>query len=155
MLDGIWLKRSWGGEVKNIAVLVAVSVRSDGHREILGVAEGIKADTESWRSFLRYLKERGLRGVRLIPSDKCIGLVEALGEFFPDAAWQRCTVHFYRNVLKDVPRSKSREVAAMLKAVHAQEDREAATTKAAAIGEKLLAMRLPTAAKCFTTARAP
>jgi putative transposase len=150
MLDGIWLKRSWGGEVKNIAVLVAVGVRADGHREILGVAEGTKEDSESWRSFLRYLKERGLCGVRLITSDKCIGLVEALGEFFPDAAWQRCTVHFYRNVLKDVPRSKSREVAAMLKAVHAQEDREAAMTKANAIGEKLIAMRLPTAAKCFT-----
>ncbi len=150
MLDGIWLKRSWGGEVKNIAVLVAVGVRSDGHREILGVAEGTKEDSESWRSFLRYLKERGLCGVRMITSDKCIGLVEALGEFFPDAAWQRCTVHFYRNVLKDVPRSKSREVAAMLKAVHAQEDREAAMTKANAIGEKLIAMRLPTAAKCFT-----
>ncbi len=150
MLDGIWLKRSWGGEVKNIAVLVAVGVRADGHREILGVAEGTKEDSESWRSFLRYLKERGLCGVRLITSDKCIGLVEALGEFFPDAAWQRCTVHFYRNVLKDVPRSKSREVAAMLKAVHAQEDREAAITKANAIGEKLIAMRLPTATKCFT-----
>ena len=150
MLDGIWLKRSWGGEVKNIAVLVAVGVRSDGHREILGVAEGTKEDSESWRSFLRYLKERGLCGVRMITSDKCIGLVEALGEFFPDATWQRCTVHFYRNVLKDVPRSKSREVAAMLKAVHAQEDREAAMTKANAIGEKLIAMRLPTAAKCFT-----
>ena len=150
MLDGIWLKRSWGGEVKNIAVLVAVGVRADGHREILGVAEGTKEDSESWRSFLRYLKERGLCGVRMITSDKCIGLVEALGEFFPDAAWQRCTVHFYRNVLKDVPRSKSREVAAMLKAVHAQEDREAAMTKANAIGEKLIAMRLPTAAKCFT-----
>ena len=150
MLDGIWLKRSWGGEVKNIAVLVAVGVRSDGHREILGVAEGTKEDSESWRSFLRYLKERGLCGVRMITSDKCIGLVEALGEFFPDAAWQRCTVHFYRNVLKDVPRSKSREVAAMLKAVHAQEDREAEMTKANAIGEKLIAMRLPTAAKCFT-----
>ena len=150
MLDGIWLKRSWGGEVKNIAVLVAVGVRSDGHREILGVAEGTKEDSESWRSFLRYLKERGLCGVRLITSDKCIGLVEALGEFFPDAAWQRCTVHFYRNVLKDVPRSKSREAAAMLKAIHAQEDREAAVTKANAIGEKLIAMRLPAAAKCFT-----
>ena len=150
MLDGIWLKRSWGGEVKNIAVLVAVGVRADGHREILGVAEGTKEDSESWRSFLRYLKERGLCGVRMITSDKCIGLVEALGEFFPDAAWQRCTVHFYRNVLKDVPRSKSREVAAMLKAVHTQEDREAAMTKANAIGEKLIAMRLPTAAKCFT-----
>lgn len=107
-------------------------------------------DSGSWRSLLRHLKERGLRGVRLITSDKCIGLVEALGEFYPDAAWQRCTVHFYRNVLKDVPRSKSREVAAMLKAVHAQEDREAATTKAEPISQKLITMRLPTAAKCFT-----
>lgn len=92
MLDGIWLKRSWGGEVKNVAVLVAVGVRTDGHREILGVAEGTKEDSESWRTFLRHLKERGLKGVRLIVSDKCLGLVEALGEFFPEAAWQRCTV---------------------------------------------------------------
>jgi transposase-like protein len=50
MLDGIWLKRSWGGEVKNIAVLVAVGIRSDKHRVILGVAEGTKEDTESWRT---------------------------------------------------------------------------------------------------------
>jgi len=104
-LDGIWLKRSWGGEVKNIAVLVAVGVGLDGHRQVLGVCEGTKEDTESWGTFLRHLKERGFRGVRMIPSDKCIGLVEALGEFFPEAAWQRCTVPFYRNVLKDVPRT--------------------------------------------------
>jgi putative transposase len=83
------------------------------------------------------LKERGLCGVRLITSDKCIGLVEALGEFFPDATWQRCTVQLYHNVLKDVPRSKSREAAAMLKVVLAQEDLGAAMTKANAIGEKL------------------
>ncbi|WP_050769451.1 IS256 family transposase [Blastopirellula marina] len=149
MLDGIWLKRSWGGEVKNIAVLVAVGVRSDGHREILSVAEGTKEDSESWRTFLRHLKERGLQGVRLITSDKCLGLVEAFGEFFPEAAWQRCIVHFYRNVLKDVPRSKSRDVAAMLKAVHAQEDRTAATEKAEQVAEKLAALRLGNAAKCF------
>jgi transposase-like protein len=147
MLDGIWLKRSWGGEVKNVAVLVAVGVRSDGHREILGVAEGTKEDTESWRTFLRYLKDRGLTGARLIISDKCIGLVEALGEFFPEADWQRCVVHFYRNVLKDVPKSKSKEVAAMLKAIHAQEDREAAREKAKQISEKLTAMRLTNSAK--------
>jgi putative transposase len=147
MLDGIWLKRSWGGEVKNIAVLVAVGVRSDGHREILGVAEGTKEDTESWRTFLRYLKDRGLTGARLIISDKCSGLVEALGEFFPEADWQRCVVHFYRNVLKDVPKSKSKEVAAMLKAIHAQEDREAAREKAKQISEKLTAMRLTNSAK--------
>src|SRR6478736_8962906 len=58
-LDGIWLKRSWGGEVKNVAVLVAIGVRSDGYREILGVVEGVKEDTESWRNFLRHLKQRG------------------------------------------------------------------------------------------------
>lgn len=148
-LDGIWLKRSWGGEVKNIAVLVAVGVGMDGHRQILGVCEGTKEDAESWRSFLRHLKERGLRGVRMITSDKCLGLVEALGEFFPQAAWQRCTVHFYRNVLKDVPRTKSREVAAMLKAVHAQEDRQAARQKAKLVVEKLRSLRLEAAAKCF------
>jgi len=150
MLDGIWLKRSWGGEVKNVAVLVAVGVGLDGHREILGVCEGTKEDAESWRTFLRHLKERGLKGAQLITSDKCLGLVEALGEFFPEAAWQRCTVHFYRNVLKDVPRGKSRDVAAMLKAVHAQEDVKAAREKAQAVSEKLRSMRLAAAAKCFT-----
>ena len=150
MLDGIWLKRSWGGEVKNVAVLVAVGVGLDGHREILGVCEGTKEDAESWRTFLRHLKERGLKGAQLITSDKCLGLVEALGEFFPEAAWQRCTVHFYRNVLKDVPRGKSRDVAAMLKAVHAQEDVGAAREKAEAVGEKLRTMRLAAAAKCFS-----
>lgn len=150
MLDGIWLKRSWGGEVKTIAVLVAVGVRSDGHREILGVAEGHKEDQESWRGFLRYLKERGLQGAQLITSDKCLGLVESLGDFFPEAQWQRCIVHFYRNVLKDVPRSKSRDVAAMLKAVHAQEDLAAAKEKAVIVTEKLTTMRLGAAARCFS-----
>ena len=59
----------------------------------------MKEDTESWRNFLRHLKERGLKGVRLLISDKCLGLVEALGEFYPEAQWQRCMVHWYRNVL--------------------------------------------------------
>ncbi len=62
ILDGIWLKRSWGGEVRNVAVLVAIGVGSDGYREVLGVCEGTKEDKESWRSFLRHLKQRGLAG---------------------------------------------------------------------------------------------
>ena len=82
-LDGIWLKRSWGGEVKNVAVLVAIGVDQDGYRQILGVVEGAKEDAQSWRQFLRHLKERGLTGVELFISDKCLGLVEALGEFYP------------------------------------------------------------------------
>ena len=146
-LDGIWLKRTWGGEVRNVAVLVAVGVGSDGHRVILGVAEGAKEDSESWRSFLRQLKGRGLRGVRLVVSDKCLGLVEALAEFYPEAAWQRCVVHFYRNVFTAVPQGKVREVAAMLKAIHAQEDREAARQKARAVAEKLEGLRLGKAAE--------
>jgi putative transposase len=145
-LDGIWLQRCWGGEVKNVAVLVAVGVRADGHREILGVVEGAKEDAESWRGFLRHLKERGLRGVRLFVSDKSLGLIEALGEFYPEAAWQRCAVHFYRNVFTVVPKAKVKEVAAMLKAIHAQEDRDAARQKAQAVVEKLKAMRLGQAA---------
>lgn len=145
-LDGIWLKRSWGGEVKNVAVLVAVGVRDDGYREVLGVCDGMKEDKESWRNFLRHLKERGLAGVRLIISDKSLGLVESFAEFYPDAAWQRCVVHFYRNVFTVTPKGKVKQVAAMLKAIHAQEDIEAAREKAAAIVAKLEAMRLAKAA---------
>jgi len=145
-LDGIWLKRSWGGEVKNVAVLVAIGVREDGYREILGVVEGLKEDTESWRNFLRHLKQRGLQGVRLLVSDKCLGLVEAAGEFYPDATWQRCMVHWYRNVMSVVPKTKVKEAMAMLKAIHAQEDRQAARDKAGLVAEKLDAMRLAQAA---------
>jgi transposase-like protein len=145
-LDGIWLKRSWGGEVRNIAVLVAIGVRSDGYREIIGVAEGVKEDLESWRGFLRYLKSRGLKGMRLFISDKCLGLVEALGEFYPEAQWQRCMVHWYRNVFTVTPRGRRKEVAAMLKAIHAQEDREAARAKAEAVATKLEHMKLGQAA---------
>jgi transposase-like protein len=145
-LDGIWLKRTWGGEVRTVAVLVAIGVSREGHREILGVMEGGKEDAASWRAFLRHLKQRGLAGVRLVTSDKCLGLLEALGEFYPEAQWQRCIVHFYRNVFTAVPSGKAKEVAAMLKAIHAQEDREAAQAKAAAIVDKLEALRLNKAA---------
>ena len=146
-LDGIWLKRSWGGEVENVAVLVAIAVAADGYREILGVCEGTKEDKESWRNFLRHLKERGLRGVRLVISDKCLGLVEALGEFFPEAQWQRCVVHWYCNVFTAVPKGKVKTVVAMLKAIHAQEDRQAAVRKAEDVAEKLEAMKLGKAAQ--------
>jgi putative transposase len=146
-LDGIWLKRSWGGEVKNVAVLVAIGVREDGYREILGVVEGIKEDTESWRNFLRHLKQRGLQGVQLFVSDKCLGLIEALGEFYPEASWQRCMVHWYRNVRSVAPKGRVKEVMAMLKAIHAQEDRAAAREKAQAVIEKLAALRLSQAAE--------
>lgn len=146
-LDGIWLKRSWGGEIKNVAVLVAIGVDQDGYRQVLGVCEGTKEDKESWRAFLRHLKQRGLKGVQLVTSDKCLGLVEVLGEFYPEAAWQRCMVHWYRNVGSTVPRAKVKEVMAMLKAIHAQEDREAAEKKVADVVAKLRSMKLAKAAR--------
>ena len=63
-LDGIVLKRTWGGEVRNISVLVAIGVSEDGFRRVLGVVEGAKEDKEGWSNFLRHLKKRGLKGVR-------------------------------------------------------------------------------------------
>lgn len=146
-MDGIFLKRSWGGEVKNVAVLVAMGVNDDGYREILGCMEGAKEDKASWKLFLRYLKERGLKGVKLIISDKSLGLVECLPDFYPTAQWQRCVVHFYRNVMVKVPHNRMGEVVAMLKAIHAQEDRKEALKKAASVQEKLKGMRLKEAAK--------
>ncbi len=146
-LDGVWLKRSWGGEVRNVSVLVAVGVNVEGFREVLGVVEGTKEDKESWSRFLRHLKRRGLWGVELIISDKCLGLIESLAEFYPEALWQRCAVHFYRNVFTAVPKGKVKEVAAMLKAIHAQEDRQAALEKVEAVTRKLETMKLPKAAR--------
>ena len=149
-LDGISMKRSWSGEVKNVSILVAIGVNREGYREILGVAEGAKEDKESWSAFLRYLKERGLKGVELIISDKCLGLIESLGDFYPAAKWQRCMVHFYRNVFTMVPKGKVREVAAMLKAIHAQENREEAIRKAGIVTKKLEGMKLGKAAKLLS-----
>ena len=146
-LDGIWLKRCWAGEVKNVSVLVAIGVDQDGYRHVLGVQEGSKEDKESWTGFLRHLKKRGLKGVKLFVSDKCLGLVESLADFYPQAKWQRCVVHFYRNVFTAVPKGRVKEVAAMLKAIHAQEDRQAAEEKITSVVKKLKGMKLANAAK--------
>ena len=145
-LDGISLKRTWGGEVRNVAILVAVGVSEDGYRNILGVAEGCKEDKAGWSGFLAYLKKRGLSCPELFISDKRLGLLESLAEYYPDAKWQRCTVHWYRNILSVVPRGRMKEVAAMLKALHAQEDAEAARSKARDVIAKLEGMKLSKAA---------
>ena len=146
-LDGIYLKRNWGGEYANVAILVALAVNEEGYREVIGAREGMKEDKESWLSFLKELKERGLKGTQLFVGDKCLGLLEAINEVYPEAKYQRCVVHFYRNVFSVTPRTKTREVAAMLKAIHAQENKEAAREKARAVAQKLREMKLKEAAK--------
>lgn len=145
-LDGIVLKRSWAGEIKNVSVLVAIGVDSQGYRHILGVCEGQKEDKAGWSGFLHHLKERGLAGVRLIISDACIGLVESVADYYPDADWQRCIVHFYRNVFSHVPNTKVKQVANMLKAIHAQESLTAAQEKSEAVISQLRQMKLAKAA---------
>lgn len=97
------------------------------------------------------LKERGLQGVELFISDKCLGLTHAIAQAYPEARWQRCAVHFYRNVFSVVPKGRVKEVAAMLKAIHAQEDRQAAEAKAREVTEKLKAMKLGKAAETLQT----
>jgi len=146
-VDGIWLKRNWGGEYQNVSILVAIAVNEDGYREILGAAEGMKEDKASWVNFFQWLRGRGLEGVQLIVGDKCLGMLEAVGEVFPEAMYQRCVVHFYRNVFSVVPRSKVKLVAKMLKAIHAQESKLASLEKAKAVVEALREMKLKEAAK--------
>ena len=86
-VDGVYLKRSWGGEIQNVSVLVAIGVTVDGYREIIGAHEGMKEDHESWKNFFVWLKERGLKGVKLIIGDKCLGMLETIPETFPDTPW--------------------------------------------------------------------
>lgn len=146
-VDGIYLKRNWGGEFENVSILVAIDVDEDGYREIIGAAEGMKEDKESWRNFLIWLRGRGLDGIQLLVGDKSLGMCEAVAEVFPEAKYQRCTVHFYRNVISVTPRNRLREVTRMLKAIHAQESKAAARKKAKDVVEQLREMKLKEAAK--------
>ena len=146
-VDGIYLKRSWGGAYENVAVMIAIGVNDDGYREVIGAAEGFTESSECWRDFLSRLRSRGLHGVRMVVGDKASGMVGSIAEAFPEAAHRRRTVHFHRNVLARVPRSGRAAVAAMLKAVHAVESREAAEAKALAVADELGRMRLGEAAR--------
>jgi len=146
-LDGIVMKRTWAGEVRNVSLLVASAVNKEGYREILGICEGAKEDKSGWSAFLRHLVDRGLSGVQLIISDACRGLVESIADYLPDARWQRCMVHFYRNMFSHVPSTKVREVSHMLKAIHAQESRQTAREKADAVIAELRRQRMIKAAE--------
>ena len=148
-MDGVWHKRSWGGAVENVSILVAIGVGVDGHREVIGVAEGMKEDSTSWQNFITSLIARGLRGVRLVVGDRCAGLVSTVGELLPKARYQRCMVHFMRNVLAKVSPRHTRWAADALKAIFASETRQAALEKAESIATQMDARKLKEAAKCL------
>ena len=148
-MDGVWHKRSWGGRVENVSVLVAIGVDSEGHREVIGVAEGMKEDGDSWEQFVRGMIERGLKGVRLVVGDRCAGLVSTVNSMLPKARYQRCMVHFMRNVLSKTPPTHRQWASAALKAIFAMESRESTLAKAESVAAEMEARRLKAAANCL------
>ena len=148
-MDGVWHKRSWGGHVENVSVLVAIGVNAEGHREVIGVAEGMKEDRDSWERFVRSMIERGLKGVRLVVGDRCAGLVATVGSMLPKARYQRCMVHFMRNVLSKTPPTHREWASAALKAIFAMESRESALAKAEQVAMEMESRRLKAAANCL------
>jgi transposase-like protein len=121
-LDATYCKARVNRRVVSQAVVVATAVRADGHREVLGFDVGDSEDGAFWTGFLRSLKARGLHGVQLVISDAHEGLKQAIGAVFGGATWQRCRVHFLRNLLTRVPKGNAEMVAAAVRTIFAQPD---------------------------------
>ena len=124
-LDATYLKGRVNHQVVSRAVVVATGVSMDGHREVLGCAVGDSEDGAFWTEFLRSLRARGLGGVRLVISDQHLGLKAAVEAVMVGSAWQRCRVHFMRNVLTRVKRNSTHMVIAAIQTIFAQPDARA------------------------------
>jgi len=135
--------------VENVSVLVAIGVNAEGHREVIGVTEGMREDAASWEQFIRSMIERGLKGVRLVVGDRCAGLVSTVNSMLPRAKYQRCMVHFMRNVLSKVPPNHRDWASAALKAIFAMESRESALAKAGTVAAEMESRKLKAAAGCL------
>src|ERR1035437_223171 len=122
LCDATYVKARVGGRVVSRAVVVATGVAEDASREVLGISIGDSEDAAFWTEFLQSLRERGLQGVQLVISDSHLGLKAAITKVFPGASWQRCRVHFMRNVLVKVPRNHQQMAAAMIRTIFAQPD---------------------------------
>jgi transposase-like protein len=129
-VDALYEKVRVDGRVESMAVVVATGVNPQGRREVLGFDVIPVESEEGWTGFFKSLKERGLNGVRLVISDAHKGLTAAARKVLK-AEWQRCKVHFYRNVLVHVPKRSQAEVSEAMKAVFVQRDEKSAKTKAA------------------------
>jgi putative transposase len=119
-VDATYCKARVAGRVVSQAVVIATGVSADGHREVLGSAVGDSETEDFWSEFLRGLRERGLHGVQLVISDHHRGLMNAIDAVMVGASWQRCRVHFMRNVLAKVPKGNTEMVAAAIRTVFAQ-----------------------------------
>ena len=123
-LDATYCKARVGHRIISQAVVVAVGVAADGRPEVLGFDVGDSRNEGFWTSFLRSLKTRGLDGVKLVMSDARTGLTKAIRTAFQGAGWQRCRVHFMRNVLAVVPKGSQEMVASIIRTISAQPDSE-------------------------------
>ena len=126
-LDALYLKVRQNHRIVNLAVVIAIGVRETGEREVLGFEVGASEEESFWLAFLRGLLDRGLKGVQLVISDAHSGLKAAIEAIFHGASWQRCRVHFMRNVLALIPKAEKAMLAALLRTIFAQPHREAAT----------------------------
>jgi transposase-like protein len=125
-LDALYLKVRQNHRIVNMALVIAIGVRETGEREILDFEMGASEEFAFWQAFLRQLVARGLKGVLLATSDAHNGLKKAVAEVFPGAAWQRCRVHFMRNILAHIPKGDKSMVAVALRTIFTQPSREAA-----------------------------
>jgi transposase-like protein len=128
-LDATYCKARVNHRIVSQAVVVAVGVAADGRREVLGFDVGDSENEGFWTGFLRGLKTRGLDGVRLVVSDAHSGLKRAIGTVFQGAGWQRCRVHFMRNVLAVLPKGSQEMVASIIRTIFAQPDTEHVATQ--------------------------
>jgi transposase-like protein len=135
-IDATYLKVRQSGRIVSVAVIIAVGVNSDGRREVLGMAIGPSEAEPFWTDFLRTLARRGLRGVKLVISDAHEGIKAAVAKVF-NASWQRCRVHFMRNVLAHAGRHGRRVVAAFIGTAFVQDDAEAASKQWRAVADQL------------------
>jgi putative transposase len=140
--DATYLKGRVDGRVVSRAVVIATGVTRAGDREVLGVAVGDSEDGAFWTAFFQGLRARGLGGVKLVISDHHLGLKAAIASVFIGAAWQRCRVHFMRNVLSRVPKASAEMVAAAVRTIFAQPDAHHVRSQ---LGEvvRMLADRFP------------
>lgn len=145
-LDALYLKVRQNHHIVNMAVVIAVGVRETGEREILAIDIGASEEEAFWTAFLRGLVGRGLKGVQLVVSDAHEGLTKALTKVLTGAAWQRCRVHFMRNVLAHVPKGDKSMVAAALRTIFAQHNQEAARQQLAEV-VRVMEARWPKAAQ--------
>lgn len=136
-LDATHLKVRENGSVVSCAVLVAYGLNDDGYREVLGVATGVSESEESWLGFLRELLGRGLTGVRLVISDAHQGLKNAIAQTLAGASWQRCCVHFMRNVHGKVSKAQQGVVTAAVRTIFAQPDATAAREQLRRVADTL------------------